>query len=88
MLHSNATDRGDTILFDIGLLLAKDDAFAAGVFPRNARYESRYSFIGWTPFCINPEGQVVAYLDDSYFNCDLLRLPLSECERRDAEYSP
>lgn len=78
-LRSEGVDEATTIFFDIGLVLPKAPDFEAGNFPRNGRYRGGLSSDP-TPFCVTPSGQVSAYLDSSYFPCDLLDLGGSFCD--------
>ena len=61
-LFSHGIDQGSTILFDVGLVLPKAKEFQAGSYPRNGRYESGDARSGTTPFCVDAEGRVTAYL--------------------------
>lgn len=61
-LFSHGIDQGSTILFDVGLVLPKAEEFQAGTYPRNGRYESGDARSGTTPFCVDTEGRVTAYL--------------------------
>lgn len=62
LLESHGIDRGSTILFDIGLVLSKDAEFHSGGFPRNGRYEEVGLASQTTPFCVDSQGRVTAYL--------------------------
>jgi hypothetical protein len=62
-----ATDKGDHILFDRGLLLPKAEGFEAGDWPRDNRYEEAV-LGGFASFCLNESGEVTDYWSISHPN--------------------